>query len=154
MIEMSQCVESIESIYEKHSETFKQFIVEFNNTLKDEKEFNDKFYKLNNKYNNFIFPKYFLNVSQKKIEKEFNKEKYIDFFYNMIILKIYIKNIQKNKKIGYKVVSSLVKYLNEKTSKIKNDKDLSTYQKKLLINQLGHVLDNMSLDNFLNSNID
>jgi len=154
MIEMPQHMENIESIYEKYSETFKQFIVEFNKLLIDEKEFNDKFNKLNTKYNNFVFPKYFLNVSPKKIEQEFNQEKYIDFFYNMMILKIYIMNIQKYKKIGYKAVSSLVKYLNEKTSKIKNDSDLSRYQKILLINQFGYVLDHMSLDNFLNSNID
>ena len=154
MIGMPQCVESIESIYESHSETFKQFIVEFNNALKDEQEFNNKFYNLNIKYNNFLFPKYFLNVSQNKIEKELSKEKYIDFFYNMMILKVNIMNIQKYKKIGYNIVSSLVNYLNEKTSKVKNDQNLSTYHKILLINQFGYVLDKMSLDNFLNSNID
>jgi hypothetical protein len=73
-LEMPQEVENMESIYKKHSETFKEFIVEFNKALKDEKAFADNFYNLINKYNDVVFPNYFLNVSRKKIKKEINKE--------------------------------------------------------------------------------
>ena len=152
-LEMPQEVESMESIYKKHSDTFKEFIVEFNNALKNEKNFTDYFYNLINKYNSIIFPKYFLNVSRKKITKEINKEEYFDFFYNMMVLKIYIIHLHHYKK-GYKAVSIFVKYLNEKTQKIKNDQNLSIYQKILLINQFGYILDKMSPDNFLKSEID
>ena len=38
--------------------------------------------------------------------------------------------------------------------KIKDDQNLSIYQKILLINQFGYILDKMSPDNFLKSEID
>jgi hypothetical protein len=69
-LEMPQEVENMESIYKKHYETFKEFIVEFNKALKDEKAFTDNFYNLKKNNNNFDFQNIFLIVLKKKLKKK------------------------------------------------------------------------------------
>ena len=73
-------------------------------------------------------------------------------FYNMMIFRIYNKHIKGAKK-PYKTIQSFVNNLNEKIDNIKKDADLKLYQKILLIEQFGHILDKMTHDSFLKSDI-
>ncbi len=66
----------LEKIYNDNYEIFNEF-QDFNNSLVDEKSFNDNFNKLFEKYKNVKFLDYFLNISKAKIEKELNKTEYI-----------------------------------------------------------------------------
>lgn len=88
----------------------------------------------------------------KKIEKELDKKEYLYFFYNMIVFRIYNKHIKGSKK-SFDTVKSFVGYLKEKTDKIKEVTDLKLYQKILLIEQIGHILNKMNKDSFLKSDI-
>jgi len=141
-----------EQIYNDNYQVFDKFIQDFNNALGDEKNLNDNFNQLFEKYKGVGFPDYFLNISKKKSEKELNKKEYIDFFYNMMVFRIYNKHIKGSKK-SFDTVKSFVGYLKEKTDKIKEDTDLKLYQKILLIEQIGHILNKMSKDSFLKSDI-
>ena len=152
MLEISKPNESFENIYNNNSSLFNNFIKDFKDALKDEKEFEIKFSNLYNNYKNTIYPKYFLNISRKKIENELNNEKYIDFFYNMLIFKIYSEHIKGSEK-NFKTVSSFMTFLNEKIESLKNDENLKIYQKILLIEQYGHILNKMTPDSFLKSDI-
>ena len=141
-----------EQIYNDNYQIFDKFIQDFNKVLADEKNFNDNFNQLFEKYKDVGFPDYFLNISKQKIEKELNKTEYIDFFYNMMVFRIYNEHIKGSKK-SFVTVKSFVAYLKEKTDKIKADKDLKLYQKILLIEQIGHILNKMTKDSFLKSDI-
>ena len=143
---------SFEKIYNDNHKVFDEFILDFNKTLVSEQNFNDNFNKLKEKYNNVKFPDYFLNISKAKIEKELNKTEYIDFFYNMTVFRIYNEHIKRGEK-SYGTVLSFVDYLMEKTDRIKKDADLKLYQKILLIEQIGYILNKMTKDSFLKSDI-
>ena len=141
-----------EQIYNDNYQVFDKFIQDFNKALDDEKDFNENFNQLFEKYKGVGFPDYFLNISKKKIEKELNKAEYLDFFYNMMVFRIYNEHIKGSKK-SFHTVKSFVAYLKEKTDKIKKDTDLKLYQKILLIEQIGHILNKMTKDSFLKSDI-
>ena len=151
-LEMTKKRISFESIYEDNYQIFDNFIQDFNKGLNNEKDFEENFSQLFIKYKDIIFPDYFLNISKNKIEKELNKQEYIEFFYNMMIFRIYNKHIKGAKK-SYKTVKSFIAYLKEKIDRIKNDADLKLYQKILLIEQFSHILDKMTQDSFLKSDI-
>lgn len=151
-LEMPKPAISFEKIYNANHKVFDEFTQEFNEALKNEQNFNDKFNKLKEKYNNVKFPDYFLNISKAKIEKELNKTEYIDFFYNMMVFRIYNEHIKGAEK-SYGTVLSFVNYLKEKTDRIKKDADLKLYQKILLIEQIGYILNKMAKDSFLKSDI-
>ena len=151
-LEMPEQTISFERIYKDNYHIFNQFIKDFNEALNNEKEFDQRFENLLVTYKDAKLPDYFLNISKKKIEKELNKQEYVDFFYNMMVFRIYIKHIIGSKK-SFKTVKSFVSYLNEKIDRIKNDADLKLHQKILLIDQLGHILNKMTRDSFLKSDI-
>ena len=69
-----------------------------------------------------------------------------------MVFRIYNEHIKGAEK-SFGTVQSFVTYLNEKTTKIKNDSDLKLYQKILLIEQIGHILNKMTKDSFLKSDI-
>ena len=151
-LEIPKQKKSFESIYNDNYHIFNKFIKDFNNSLEKEIDFEDKFNKLKEKYKDVIFPDYFLNISKKKIEKELDKQEYIDFFYNMMFFRIYNKHIKGSKK-PYNTVKSFALYFKEKTDMIKKDVDLKLYQKIILIEQFGNILKNMAHDSFLKSDI-
>ena len=151
-LEMPKPTGSFENIYKDNHQIFEKFIKDFNKTIENEKEYNENFSQLSEDYKNVHLPDYFLNISKIKIEKELNKQEYIDFFYNMMIFRIYKIHMKKMKK-PYKMVNSFMNYLKEKTDRIKEDADLKLYQKVLLIEQFGHILNKMTHDSFLKSDL-
>ena len=151
-LEMPKPTGSFENIYKDNHQIFEKFIKDFNKTIENEKEYNENFSQLSEDYKNINLPDYFLNISKKEIEKELNKLEYIDFFYNMMIFKIFKIHMKKTKKT-YKMVNSFMNYLKEKTDRIKEDADLKLYQKVLLIEQFGHILNKMTHDSFLKSDL-
>ena len=146
-LEMPKEINSFESIYQMYHQNFDDFKKEFVSALSDESNFIKNFKDLESKFSHITYPDYFLNIPKNKIIEQLDNENYIDFFYNIMIFKIYSEHIRGYEK-GYKSVSEFMKYLDEKINKIKEDKDLKIYQKVLLIDQYGYILNKMTPDSF------
>ena len=151
-LEMPKKNISFEEIYKNNYQAFDNFIIDFNSATKDEKSFNKEFNELSKKHMNLVHQNYFLNITKNKIENELNKKEYIDFFYNMTIFKIYSEHMKGSMK-SYDTVSKFMTYLNNKVDYIKKDLNLKLYQKILLIEQFGYILNKMTPDSFLKSDI-
>ena len=151
-LEMSREIISFEKIYNDNYQIFDLFIQDFNRVLNEEKNFNDNFNQLSEKYKNVKSSDYSLNISKKEIEKELNKTEYMEFFYNMSVFRIYNKHLKREKE-SFNSIKSIIDYLKEKTDKIKNDDNLKLYKKILLIEQIGHILNKITFDSFLKLDI-
>ena len=152
-LELPEKTETFGELYNKYSINFQEFGTEFRHILDSEKSYSDGVDKLFEKYKNLTIPKYFLNIPKKKIIKELSKEEYIDFFFNIMLFKIFIVHLQTSKE-DYTRVLVLSVYFEDNVKKIKGDDNLKVYQKILLVEQFGQIIYKMNHNILLDSGLD